>query len=162
MKEILFRGKCIADGKWVYGYYVPACFGRFPCRPAIVPEPNGEWRPIEVKPETIGQYIGNLCYDVDPSTVGQYTGLTDKNGKKIFEGDIVHYVYDGGKENGWKADQNSIIKWEFSGFYMDGIFGSNKYACCSGWLENIACNGGKFFEVIGNIHDNPELLGENK
>lgn len=138
MRGILFRGKRIDNGEWVYGDLVqsPAC-----CIFQI--------------------YEQDVCGDnfsVDPSTIGQYTGLTDKNGKKIFEGDIVHYIYDSGKENGWKVDQNSIIKWDFSGFYMDGIFGSNKYACRSGWLENIVCNGGKFFEVIGNIHDNPELL----
>lgn len=69
MREILFRGKSTDNGEWVYGYYVPVCFGRFPCKPAIVPEPDGTWKPIEVKKETVGQYIG----------------LTDNSGKKIFE-----------------------------------------------------------------------------
>lgn len=152
MREILFRGKRIDNGEWLEGvivvwdeeYYIaPAIINRY-----ISMGGRGKGRR-----RLFGDY-----YHVDSSTVGQYTGLTDKNGKKIFEGDIVHYIYDSGKENGWKVDQNSIIKWDFSGFYMDGIFGSNKYACRSGWLENIVCNGGKFFEVIGNIHDNPELL----
>lgn len=154
MREILFRGKRIDNGEWVYGFYF--CMHHDDDRehlhhfiiPLNVPLPKD-------KP------IGEIQVEVDPTTVGQCTGLTDKNGKKIFEGDIVHYIYDSGKENGWKVDQNSIIKWDFSGFYMDGIFGSNKYVCRSGWLENIACNGGKFFEVIGNIHDNPELLEVN-
>lgn len=138
MREILFRGKRIDNGEWVEG--------------SLITEYYKNHGVVMISPSE------DETYKVDPDTIGQYTGLTDRNGKKVFEGDIVHYIYDGGKENGWKADQNSIIKWDFSGFYMDGIFGSNKYACRSGWLENIACNGGKFFEVIGNIHDNQELL----
>ena len=78
MREILFRGKRIGSSEWVYGYYVPVCFGRFPCKPAIVPESDGTWEPIEVKKETVGQYIG----------------LTDNSGKKVFEGDIVKGCWD--------------------------------------------------------------------
>lgn len=77
MREILFCGKRIDNGEWIEGYYVPACFGRFPCRPAIVPEPNDEWKPIEV----------------NPKTVGQFAGLPDKNGTDIFEDDIVRVKY---------------------------------------------------------------------
>ena len=91
------------------------------------------------------------------ATVGQFTGLTDKNGKRIFEGDIVHYLYQPG-EGYWNSDQNSVIEWNSIGFYMRGIFGTNKYACTHGFLSGIPIGEGEFFEVIGNIHDNPELL----
>jgi hypothetical protein len=123
MREILFRGKSTDNGEWVYGYYVPVCFGRFPCKPAIVPEPDGKWEPTEVKKET----------------VGQFTGLTDKNGKKIFERDIVDSL-------------------EFYGeVYYD-------HDGCFDLRDNTSELGGDFIgsynshKVVGNIHDNPELM----
>ena len=165
MREILFRGKTF-DNEWVYGYYVPACFGRFPCRPAIVPEPNGEWRPIEVKSETIGQY----------------TGLIDKNGKKIFEGDIVRYYHHKKslvpvtdikpEEDHYGRDEESglplayrttkIIRYK-GHVEIDPIFGMtiNLKNRCEWWrnlnYEDDSINSDRL-EVIGNIHDNPELL----
>lgn len=132
MREILFRGKRIDNGEWVEGYYVPCCLGRFPCSPCIVPDSEREWKPIEV----------------DPSTVGQYTGLT-ANGKKIFEGDICKF--NNGKLDNHEICTNYVIRWDRvkSQYIIANKFNWN--GCLNVFFANHA-------EVIGNIHDNPELL----
>lgn len=112
---------------------------------------NGEWVEgnlfVPDKPDTptqicIGTNIVRITYDVDPSTIGWYTGLTDKNGKKIFEGDIV------------KCKDNLVKDFEFYG-YVDHFNGSfvivGEFMTHYRWLDYE-------LEVIGNIHDNPELL----
>lgn len=139
MREILFRGKTF-DNEWVYGYYVPACFGRFPCRPAIVPEPNGTWKPIEVELET----------------VGQYTGLTDKNDKKIFEGDIIKIFPD----CDYLDDFNISKIYSYNGVFCVDYHGDDFDSTALGFLEDY--NPDVDYEVIGNIYDNPELLEVGK
>ena len=126
MREVLFRGKRTDNGEWVKGYLYITHTGA----------------------HEIGSYdaeinIERFTFDVIPETVGQYTGLTDKNGTKIFEGDIV---------TGW-FNHEKIVGYIFYGgnaqFFIqrDGIYGIE--------LDNSDC----WLEVIGNIHDNPELLG---
>ena len=142
MREVLFRGKRTDNGEWAYGYYAhrptAVCIGESnpSCIyvPACDPDDNSEF--IEVIPET----------------VGQYTGLTDKNGVKIFEGDIVRY---GTNTN--RADNEEIYEVVFetrggSGYFGIRISEIETWQFC---LEVPA----KLMEVIGNIHDNPELLG---
>ena len=131
MREILFRGKDIA-GKWHYG--VPLVFSEdYVCMSA---------------PHTYNK-------KVETNTVGQYTGLTDKNGKKIFEGDVVKYKNtDGAVYKGvtliviGKVVYNEKTT-SFAVYGKDEI--GAKY-CDYFPIKNI--------EVIGNIHDNPELLKE--
>lgn len=131
MREILFRGKRVDNGEWVYG--VPTKDGR------------GETVMVEsvYKCEEYNCRGANCLY-VDENTVGQYTGLTDKNGKKIFEDDIVKI----------KGKTRYI-------FYGSSGFRHTNYGEYADTLENVFtvvdC------EVIGNKIDNPELLrGDRK
>ena len=128
MREILFRGKRVDNSEWVYGFLT--CMNY------------------------IDVFTQKVCYDgeeelkyctvehcqVDAHTVGQYTGLTDKNGKKIFEGDIL-----------LKGFEKVLVKWNANQCRW-GIY-SNNYEIC-GFNESTQ----GYFEVIGNIYDNSELL----
>lgn len=119
MREILFRGKRADNGEWVEGYYIVAAGMSFMSIFAVK-EPI--W--------------------VDHKTIGQYTGLKDKNGKKIFEGDIVKVCLP-------YADLTCIVGWEGCSVIIRDIKDSD-YTYVLGEGFDI--------EVIGNIYDNPELL----
>lgn len=131
MREILFRGKRIDNGEWVEGLYTENCIS-YASGFAIIED-----------------YYEK--YEVKRDTVGQYSGLTDKNGKKIFEGDICKF-------REWdKGDMCWIgkVHYEHQQFVISG--GPNEECattftlCMSRFIpENI--------EVIGNVYDNPELL----
>lgn len=152
MTEILYRAKAInrergyhrtdyKNGDWVYGLITKPYDERFKSLPA-------EMRDVD----------GVNGIEVDYKTVGQYTGLTDKNGTKVFEGDIIaHY--------------------SFGEVHIDGVvkYGTFNCSCCEGvygwyidggdirslkeeWDEECSTN----CYIIGNIHDNPELLGGGK
>lgn len=134
MREMLFRGKRIDSVEWVEGSY---------CHAEKLDRSGDEHFIIE--------YSANgSSHRVDPSTVGQYTGLKDKNGKRIFEGDIVIC----GKE----INGNIIDRLVEIGFVemRHGAFGLHRkqgyYRPFKDWLEDYE------YEVIGNIHDNPELM----
>lgn len=131
MREILFRGKRTFCDEWVYGD-----LGHYPDRTKINPHENGQpW----------------LWYDVFPETVGQFTGLTDENGAKIFEGDIVRYskMLLSGEEYEHK---DPVL-------YLEGGFTVGVYFL-NHWLRDIADGNVQLegIEVIGNIHDIPVLL----
>lgn len=146
-REILFRGKRIDNGEWIVGHYIVVDGISY-----IFPE----------------GYFLNGIVEVDPSTVGQCTGLIDKNGVKIFEGDIVawrdenfvlngHYTYG---FYGYKYGDELIVRCLKSGFMLckkhDGMMDIPN---ANSKIDNYAFwNYHRFFEVIGNIHDNPELL----
>ena len=134
MREMLFKGKALYDGEWVHGSLVNAddC--------VIIPQ----------NAKRCGGAEFNIGYIVDPETVGQYTGLADKNGKKIFEGDIVKAKLESGNYQGFVWPIMHVR-------FTDGAF------CLIDSVGRMFCALGAFatsvsFEVIGNIHDNPELM----
>ena len=132
MREILFRGKT-DKGEWVQG----------------VPFFEEERCYIIEDLFICDEYdcTGAVNTMVIPETVGQYTGLTDKNGKKIFEGDVVLFS--------WGDDKN---RQPFYIEFVDGEFRATpKEITQDVWSIRIASYAPDF-EVIGNIHDNPELL----
>lgn len=131
MREILFRGKRIDNGEWVEGY-IGKYFDGFKTATCIS-------RPTR---ETIA---GSLCYDVDPITVGQFTGLTDKNAKKIFEGDVC---------NGENFLHPSRKRYQVG--FEDGMFGLYDDSGTS-WHHSHIDN----VKVVGTIYDNPELMEGN-
>lgn len=149
MREILFRGKT-EDGKWVDGFYT--CFN---CK---------EHRIYNGYAETdCGDYYPDY-YSIIPETVGQYTGLTDKNGNKIFEGDIILSKSCNGSaisvvgygEFEPKFLYDLLEKYVLTGRPTEKIYGL--FASSIKNEEMFLTNGSHLIKVIGNIHDNPELL----
>ena len=126
MREILFRGKRVDNNEWVYGFLSKS-------------RGNNHFLSLCIDHEENGVMLSSI---VEPETIGQYTGLNDKNGKKIFEGDIVRY-------NGEKH----IVVFETRG--ETGYFGI-KIDHIETWGFCLSVPA-KLMEVIGNIHDNPEL-----
>lgn len=153
MREILFRGKRVDNGEWITGYYIKA---------------NHHWHSQGIHEDWIVVDTiqnGGWCnvrgkYAVIPETIGQYTGLTDKNGTKIFEGDywldtdgdyLVYAVE-------FRDGQFGFVCYGIQGVLMPygfdedaGGFGEIDFTPLDDWNINS-------IEIINNIHDNPELL----
>jgi uncharacterized phage protein (TIGR01671 family) len=142
MREILFRGKT-DKGEWVFGFYH---------NETSIESPSSDRKVTR-------HHIYTQDFDkfVIPETVGQFAGLTDKNGKKIFEGDIIKAItLDTNTEQlaiigfGNFVDENNGD--EYLGFYIE--FDGSKTTITQLSMKEVENR----FEVIGNIHDNPELL----
>jgi len=157
MREILFRGKDTETGTWLYGGYIHLHRTTYCCTTDYENDKNNDIHQIVYERMTDwGLPNNHLRTDVIPATVGQYTGLTDKNGKKIFEGDIVDviiYPTDGESE---ETHKRGVVVWDaedcaFEIEHKDGTDGFWWYTPSSD------------IEVVGNIHDNPGLMeqGEN-
>ena len=121
MREIIFRGQRADNGEWVYGFLTKMW---------------GEYHIVDGNNE-------NSAYEVIPETIGQYTGIINKNGKKVFEGDVVEYAGSCGE----------IVFVERRGAFM-----SNEKDMYCEWLSNLPQYGTGIMEIIGNIYDNKEIL----
>lgn len=122
MREIRFRGKRLDNGEWIYGFY------------------NRTYTYEQGYKDCIfNHYTGFI--NVMPDTVGQHTGLYDKNGKAIYEGDIVRY------DMGGECEVSYCVSGGYAGFDLSPAFHNEEHH-----LTDVA--------VIGNIHDNPEMLNK--
>ena len=137
MREILFRGKRIDNGEWVEGAFLNDIDGAFCICPAVSDISYGD----------SGNRMRIGCwYKVDPSTVGQYTGLKDKNGKRIFDGDIAKVLQGKDKDIAYVGFENgAFMLYPKTGNIYERTLWSYWY---NDWDV----------EIIGNITDNPELL----
>ena len=147
MREILFRGKRVDNGEWVEGLFVH--MNEYP--EMWVPFTDEE---MERFKGHIFEKIRGIWVKVNRETIGQFTGLFDKHGKKIFEGDIVKYRRVAHREIIYKV----IWQQELSrfAFMTCSAHGYNLYE----WAEESKVK--HMYEVVGNIHDNPELLEVKK
>ena len=138
MREILFRGKSLRTEKWIQGYLF-FCWERAYIAWGMVND-NADMK------------------EVDPETICQYTGLTDKNGRKIFEGDICEFsVFD---YNGSDTQYKGVVVYTGSRFMLWKSEKSEYYGSDGGFDLDWVVGQDDEFEIIGNIFDNPELIGE--
>lgn len=149
MREILFRGKRVDNGEWAEGYYVPM----------------GEYHYILTGRLELVPYLDFEHFLVNPETVGQFTGLTDRNGVKIFEGDIVRWHDNTELSVSGQIAEVCFGKYRDAESVFDDIYPlgfyirfSDKNCVTISWLDEYK----NYFDIIGNIYDNPELLEVNK
>lgn len=143
MREIIFRGKSTDDGKWVYGSFIPDLLEVYhgdKTMPGFI-KPFGKTRKER------------MMVEVERDSVGQYTGLDDKNGKKIFEGDVVRYIDPDSQE--FNPTEKYLVEWdEYTVCIMFECFVYGKSITYDLFDREQANN----LEVIGNIHDDQEVL----
>ena len=129
MREILFRGKRVDDGEWIYGHYV-----------------HQYGSDMIYLPDGVDHEYGFDYYHIDTETVGQFTGLQDDNGKRIFEGDIVDGLI---LHN---LPIRAVVSFQDGAFGLDWQRGEVRvFTAFTSYCNTV-------FKVIGNIHDTPDLL----
>ena len=138
MRQILFRGKRIDNDEWTEGYLVETTNVITDKKATFIFEQDATYF-------THGEFA--CSFEVKPETVGQFTGLTDKNGKKVFEGDVVEYAGSCGE----------IVFAECRGAFMS----REKDMYCE-WLSTLPRYGTGIMEIIGNIYDNKEILEDKE
>ena len=154
------RAKDTVTGEWVYGYYVR------------LEDPSRE--PVEGRERTAHRIYSGMAdtcvvpggydfspswYEVVPETVGMSTGIYDTHEKEIFEGDVVKFGMRGRDGNKHKTNTGTVIRdWCNPGLCMEYTFGNN----IKDWEFDFVKAGMMEIEVVGNIHDNPEMSHKGK
>ena len=133
MREILFRGKDPKEGGWVTGYYTVM------------------WG----VPHIVDVCNENLAYGVIPESIGQYTGVEDKNGVGIYEGDILRREFTDPVEDSGVDVCHAWVEYRNDNTHGSGFFLIDPEYGGVDTLDLVNC---REFRVVGNIHDNPELL----
>ncbi len=135
-REILFRGKQLDNGEWVEGFLLAFEAGQInEGRCFILPFASS----VRVE---LGSYAFGGFVEVDPATVGQYTGMPDKNGTKIFEGDLLKYT-------GYEDDTPYRVFWKNTGWHIQY---KNRQP------DSLGISLPEDWEIIGNIYDNPKRI----
>lgn len=138
MKEIKFRGKRLDNGEWVYGSFLSIEDTYF-----IIEQVDFDF---DYRTEHNAFWFDCTEKEVDPATVGQYTGLKDKNGKDIYEGDVMEIP-----ETEFNAEIIGRVLFEEDAYYIIPLRGGHLWGLHWSLRKHDA-------KIIGNIHDNPELL----
>ena len=142
MRDVKFRAKRVDDGQWVYGSYLAH-------KECVEYVGNGRQAPVKHLILHDGFAACSLrlsveCCEVDPATVGEFSGVYDKHGTPIYEGDIV-------RKRTYQGIKPCVVMFSFGCFHC-GFGGGSSTASHPYLLDD------KNIEVIGNVHDNPELL----
>lgn len=149
MKEILFRGKRVDNDEWIYGFYFESTAGGV--------------KHSYIKYETWDE--GFVTYEVRPETIGQLTGLTDKEGKRIFEGDIIIQYYEVApyhedSHSGYHVGGVKISAW--NGVHLKDPISHNNETGDSTKVHYSVNVCGARCKITGNIYDNPDLLMDKR
>jgi len=142
MREIKFRGKRVDNGEWVYGHYGTS----------VEEDEIGAgcyFMRTQTELHYISDVTGNPSFLVDHNTVGQYTGLKDKKSVEIYEWDVIDFDDNNELSECWRG----LVEFKMNGWQCNDIHESNWM-----WVEDLQNNNQVEGIVIGNIHDNPELL----
>ena len=156
MREILFRGKSKHSGEWLYGgYFKHLSRTLYPCGDRIRPK-DIKHLIIQSGFSDFGMPRGVRYYEVDPNTVGQWTGLNDSNGAKIFEGDIIGIRWDVSDPCAEKIYRK--VSWVGDTWYSTFDINDPARIEDDNALALLVMSDKAAYRVVGNIHDNPELL----
>lgn len=143
MRQIKFRGKDIETGEWIYGSLVQP-IGK---NPSIYVQ--------DVKTEGVASFF---VYDVEESTVGQFTGLLDRNGNEIYEGDIIVF-YTQDEDFSDAVLHKGVVEWSDGSTIINIDYFNN---ICGLYYPIYCAKSFDGCEVLGNIHDNPDILNNEQ
>lgn len=143
MTDRIFRGKTYEDGEWAVSGSIVSYMECDGSRCCFIPRSKSECV-FHIDENENAVAVEGMLFRVIPETIGQFIGKLDKNGDRIFEGDIVAY----------RGDENGVIDYDEESARFCVVFDT--------WSTDFDHLYGKELEVVGNIHDNPELMEEGK